>query len=121
MPLTQSILYTHWSRSLIARLVKGGLGNLPRWSVIAVVVLLCAILGLFIQFFVERSLIESVRGLLGHRLASHRFPQEGPRSTITPAMLAFPVPPTGGSCRQPAARAAEIELCTSVCPTVCKK
>jgi exopolysaccharide production protein ExoZ len=47
-----------------ARLLKGGLANLPQWPVIPIVVLLSAGLGLFIHVFVERRLIASVRGLL---------------------------------------------------------
>jgi exopolysaccharide production protein ExoZ len=59
-----------------ARLLKGGLANLPQLPVIPLVVLLSASLGLLIHFFVERRLIEALRGLFGHRSASHRFPQE---------------------------------------------
>jgi peptidoglycan/LPS O-acetylase OafA/YrhL len=64
---------------IYARLLKGSLANLPQLPVIPLVVLLSASLGLLLHFFVERRLIDTFRGLFGHRSASHRFSQERPR------------------------------------------
>jgi peptidoglycan/LPS O-acetylase OafA/YrhL len=65
-----------------ARLLKGGLANVPQWPIIPIVVLLSASLGLLVHVFVERRLLASARGLFNRRLASGHFPQEQPRHVL---------------------------------------